>query len=341
NGSKFEWGGKTGSLVVIQDITDRKNSEAALKESEERLRILAEKTGTIVYDRNLKTNVVHREGAIEEVLGYTKEEYNSFTVDQFNELLHPEDRYTFIKTEEKYFLLGGNMTQYYRMKHKKGHYVYIEDNSVVLIDEKTKTRRLLGSMKDITQRKLAEIALIESEERLRILAEKTGTIVYDRDLINHSVHREGAIEEVLGYTREELNSFEKDQLENMIDEKDKEQYFKNIKEIMTTPGSYSLNYKLKHKNGKFIYIEDNGIVLTDQNGKPVRILGSMRDITLKKLAEDELRKLSHAVEQSQVSIVITNKEGTIEYVNPKFCEVTGFTYEEAIGQNPRILKSGE
>lgn len=110
---------------------------------------------------------------------------------------------------------------------------------------------------------------------------------------------------------------------------------------MNTPGSYSLNYKLKHKNGKFIYIEDNGIVLTDLRGKPVRILGSMRDVTLKKLAEDELRKLSHAVEQSQVSVVITNKEGLIEYVNPKFCEVTGYTYEETIGQNPRILKSGE
>lgn len=222
NGSKFEWGGKTGSLVVIQDITERKNSEVALQKSEERLRILAEKTGTIVYDRNLNTNIVHREGAIEEVLGYTKEEYNSFTVEQFNQLVHPEDLHTFITTEEKYLLLGGNMTQYYRLKHKKGHYVYIEDNSVVLIDNETKARRLLGSMKDITQRKLAEIALIESEERLRILAEKTGTIVYDRDLIKHTDHREGAIEEVLGYTREELNSFNKDQLENMIDEKDME-----------------------------------------------------------------------------------------------------------------------
>lgn len=330
-----------GYVGTITDITERKLAEEALSESEERLRILAEKTGTIVYDRNLKSNIVHREGAIEEVLGYTKEEYNSFTVEQFNKLLHPEDLNTFITTEEKIFLLGGNLTQYYRLRHKNGHYVYIEDNSVVLIDEQTKTRRLLGSMKDITQRKLSEIALIESEERLRILAEKTGTIVYDRDLINHIVHREGAIEEVLGYTREELNNFEKDQLENMIDEKDKEQYLKNIKDILKVPGSYSLNYKLRHKNGKFIFIEDNGIVLLDESGNPVRILGSMRDVTLKKLAEDELRKLSHAVEQSQVSIVITNKEGIIEYVNPKFCDVTGYTYEEAIGQNPRILKSGE
>lgn len=61
----------------------------------------------------------------------------------------------------------------------------------------------------------------------------------------------------------------------------------------------------------------------------------------KKRAEEELRKLYHAVEQSPVSIVITDREGTIEYVNPKFSKLTGYESHEAIGQNPRILKSGE
>lgn len=61
----------------------------------------------------------------------------------------------------------------------------------------------------------------------------------------------------------------------------------------------------------------------------------------KRRAEEELRKLYHAVEQSPVSIVITDREGTIEYVNPKFSKLTGYDSHEAIGQNPRILKSGE
>ncbi len=341
NGSRFEWGGKTGSLVVIQDITERKNAEAAIKESEERLRILAEKTGTIVYDRNLISNVVHRDGAIEEVLGYSKEEYNKLTLDDFGELLHPEDRDKVFSDEGKVFKTGGNLLQVYRLKHKNGNYVYIEDNGIVLVDENGIGIRMLGSMKDITERKLSENALRESEERLRILAEKTGTIVYDRNLVTKKIHREGAIEEVLGYSRDELNSFNNAQLNELIDEKEKTEYFQKIKNILEKPGSFSINYKLKHKNGSFIFIEDNGIVLTDDNGNPNRVLGSMKDITLKKHAENELRKLSHAVEQSQVSIVITNREGNIEYVNPKFCEVTGYNFDEAIGQNPRILKSGD
>lgn len=68
---------------------------------------------------------------------------------------------------------------------------------------------------------------------------------------------------------------------------------------------------------------------------------SFTDISERKQMEDKLQKLSLAVEQSVCSIVITDRKGTIQYVNPKFTNMTGYTYEEAIGQNPRILKSGK
>ena len=58
-------------------------------------------------------------------------------------------------------------------------------------------------------------------------------------------------------------------------------------------------------------------------------------------AEEEIHKLLHAIEQSPVVIMITNTAGNIEYVNPKFTQLTGYTKEEVIGKNPRILKSGE
>jgi len=79
----------------------------------------------------------------------------------------------------------------------------------------------------------------------------------------------------------------------------------------------------------------------DEQGRAIGVLGIFRDITEQKLAEEEIRKLTRAVEQSPVSVVITDKEGNIEYVNPCFTQITGYTEEEARGQNPRILKSGE
>lgn len=93
--------------------------------------------------------------------------------------------------------------------------------------------------------------------------------------------------------------------------------------------------------GKFLFLDVHKAPLFDDKGQLIGVVGSARDVTAAKEAENQLRKLSLAVEQSPGSVVIANLEGTIEYVNPKFTQVTGYTSEEAIGKNSRILKSGE
>ncbi len=77
----------------------------------------------------------------------------------------------------------------------------------------------------------------------------------------------------------------------------------------------------------------------DRNGNPSLVMEFLHDITRRKADEKEIRRLSQAVEHSPVSVVITDVDGTIEYVNPSFTEVTGYTREEALGKNPRILGS--
>jgi PAS domain S-box-containing protein len=81
--------------------------------------------------------------------------------------------------------------------------------------------------------------------------------------------------------------------------------------------------------------------LRGQDGKIIGTFGISKDITAMKQAEEQLRQLSRAVEQSPACIVITDPAGNITYVNPKFTAVTGYTFEEAVGKNPRLLKSGE
>jgi PAS domain S-box-containing protein len=95
-----------------------------------------------------------------------------------------------------------------------------------------------------------------------------------------------------------------------------------------------------------LWRKDNTCFPVEYTSVPIRkddsVIGTVvmfRDITERKQAEEDLQKLSSAVEQSPVSVVITNPEGTIEYVNPKFTEVTGYSAEEAIGQNPRVLNA--
>ncbi|NHZ72743.1 MAG: PAS domain S-box protein, partial [Aquificales bacterium] len=97
----------------------------------------------------------------------------------------------------------------------------------------------------------------------------------------------------------------------------------------------------KKKDGTLYWEHATISPITDTNGATTGYLAIKDDISDRKQAEEEIRQLSRAVEQSGSSIVITNLDGDIEFVNPAFCQVTGYTSEEAIGQNPRILQSGE
>lgn len=103
---------------------------------------------------------------------------------------------------------------------------------------------------------------------------------------------------------------------------------------------YDIEHRIVLPDGKERIVHERGEVTFDDDAKPVHMLGTVIDITELKRAEEDRRKLSQAVEQSSSTVVITDTEGAIEYVNPKFVETTGYSAEEALGQNPRLMKSG-
>jgi PAS domain S-box-containing protein len=98
--------------------------------------------------------------------------------------------------------------------------------------------------------------------------------------------------------------------------------------------------KLKTKNNEVRYVSINARLVKDAAGHPTHIEGALRDITERILAQHQSTLFQHAIEQSPVGIVITDPSGTIEYVNPKFTELTGYQPVEAIGKSHALLKSG-
>ena len=104
---------------------------------------------------------------------------------------------------------------------------------------------------------------------------------------------------------------------------------------------FETEYRLRRADGEYRWMLDQSAPQFNTRGDFRGYVGLAIDITERKSAEDELRRLSKAVEQSPASVVITDLNGSMEYVNPKFTELTGYTPAEALGQNPRILKSGE
>ncbi|MFO7813755.1 MAG: PAS domain S-box protein, partial [Pelovirga sp.] len=103
---------------------------------------------------------------------------------------------------------------------------------------------------------------------------------------------------------------------------------------------YTLELETVRKDGTNGWMWVQGEAEVDSAGKTVELLGAAQDITERKQTEEVLVKLRRAVEQSVSTIVITDVDGNIEYANPQFEKTTGYTIEEALGQNPRMLKTG-
>ncbi|NVN99628.1 MAG: PAS domain S-box protein [Geobacteraceae bacterium] len=104
-------------------------------------------------------------------------------------------------------------------------------------------------------------------------------------------------------------------------------------------GAGILEFEIVGLKGKHLWLETNAVPFYNDRGEIVSLLGITRDISERKRAEQTLRTLSRAVEQSPTSIVITDLDGKIEFVNPKFTQITGYAAAEAMGQNPGILKT--
>jgi two-component system sensor histidine kinase/response regulator len=171
-------------------------------------------------------------------------------------------------------------------------------------------------------------SLIEHSLDIITVVDTNGTITYESP----------SVTKLMGYTLQELigtNSF------SLIHPDDVERVKKMFTEGVQTSGQTgTTTYRYKHKDGSWRHMESRAWYLPDDlNIKG--ILVSSHDISGRVNLESRLDILSRAVEQSPASIVITDIKGTIEYVNAKFMQVSGYTREEAIGQNPRILKSGK
>lgn len=142
----------------------------------------------------------------------------------------------------------------------------------------------------------------------------------------------------LGYTREELINIKK--YRDLTTLQSQWVFDKNFPIFKIQGWMKDLEFELIRKDGSTFPVLLNATAIYDPNGKYLYSRSTIFDITERRRAEEEARKLSQAIEHGPVSVVITNRDAIIEYVNPMFCEVTGYTREEVLGQNPHILKSG-
>ena len=198
---------------------------------------------------------------------------------------------------------------------------------------------------EVEIRKMAERKLLESEMRLRDIAESGADWMWEMgpDLrftyLSGSAVANGALgrDEVVGHHREEFAA---------DTEEESEKWRVHHDDLENRRPFRDFEYKMQRPDGSNLYVRISGKPIFDEQGNFQGYRGVSTNITpeveaQQKIAqaEEDLRVLSSAIEQNPSMVFITDYEGTIEYVNEKFTEVTGFTLNDAKGRNPRMLKS--
>ena len=178
-----------------------------------------------------------------------------------------------------------------------------------------------------------------SETRFRGLVESTHDIFWERDAKRRFTYISPNAEDILGVTQKEISL--KKRVELALPE-DAEQFEAALKRSMAEGVPIkSFEHRLYHpENSTVIHLDTNASPVYEEDGSFAGFRGVSRDITERKKAEEHLRKLSRAVESSPVSVLITDLNGSIEYVNQKYYDITGYTKTEMMGKKPSILKSG-
>ncbi len=315
--------------------------ERALRDSEFRWKFAIEGAGDGLWDWDLPAHRTYYSRAWKSMLGCDDAEIGN-DPQEWAARVHPEDRAAAEAALDDH--LQGRSEVYaheHRLRCQDGRYKWILGRGVVVArGAQGEPLRVLGTHTDITARRAAADALQQSHELLMRVINAVPARVFwkDTDL------------RYLGCNAAFAGDAGADSPAAVIGKRDHElswaaqaeQYNADDRAVMRT-GRAKLQYLEPQQtpDGRTFWLRTTKVPLRNPEGEVIGVLGVYEDFTERRGVEAQLRKLSLAVEQSSESIVITDLQGRIEYVNEAFVLSSGYTREEAIGSNSRMLRSGQ
>jgi PAS domain S-box-containing protein len=335
---------------VITDITSRKQAEAALRESEEQYRAIFNSMSDIFLRTDLQGNILIVSPSILDIFGYIPEEIVGKSIlDLYKD---PQKRKNLVSE-----LSGKGFVREYEITFlaKNGEERIASINAKLLVNEDGKPYGIEGVVRDVTLQKMAQRTLEERTRELDSIFDNTPIILLliDNEGRVLNINKAGT-----NYTQKEDSQFTSllageavkcvntlrsnsdcgkgEACENCTIRKTLQRTFTTKQNQKQIEGSLTMYIDQQDIERKFLI---STAFIPFEEGD--RVLISLDDITEMRNAEEEIRRLSAAVEQSTATIVITDIRGHIEYVNPQFEKSTGYKTSEVIGKNPRILKSEE
>jgi two-component system cell cycle sensor histidine kinase/response regulator CckA len=322
-----DWDEAEGRVIRIvgafQNITERKRAEEALRESEERFRQVLESLQDVAYRRNLQTDTYdYMSPAQLHISGYTAEEILSMPAAWVLDRIHPDDLDHVARALEE-SVTGGQRHCHleYRFKCKDGQYRWMNDLFTVVRDAQGRPLYRIGTVRDITEHKQAEVALHESEQRFRTLAEASfeGIALTERGVF---VDLNDQLANMLGYARSEL-------IGQPVMEAVAPESRDLVAEAIRSGRLEPYEHLALRKDGTAFPVEARARA-TQMAGRQLRV-SAIRDITERKQAEEALReseeKYRSVIENANIGILVIQDAQQVFY-NSKMYDMLGYTEEE-------------
>lgn len=330
------YNGKDARHVLVHDITDRKIAEEELRMAKNELENLHNNLDEAIFSFDLihkKMRYVSK--AHISVFGHSPAEFFE-NPDLWYDIVIPEDK-PIVDAGYPVLNAGKNLSHEFRILHTDGQIRWIGAKLNPTLDENGKLIRIDGVASDITQRKRIEVELKESELNFRRSISESPVGIRIVTLTGLTIYVNQTFLDIFEYNslEEFINTSAKSHYtpESYIQHQERKQKRKVGDEI----SDYEISIICKNNNIRYIKVSRKEMMW---NGtKHYQVINI--DVTEQRIAEEQLRKLSKAVEQSPNAVCITNPNAIIEYVNPKTVSLTGYSNDELINQNARIFSSGE
>jgi PAS domain S-box-containing protein len=286
--AQLDQDGERAVQVILRDITEQKDLERALRESEERLALAVAGAEEGVWDWNLETNAVVYSARWKQMLGYSDAEIEPH-LSAWERLAHPEDKARADRANES--VSRAERATYeaeFRLRHKDGHYVHVLSRGFPVRREPGgPVVRIVGTHLDLTERKRAEASLRENEERLKLAFAGAQEGVWDWNLETGAVVYSSRWKEMLGYADDEIEPHIS-AWERLLHPDDMERARQLNESVTRGASAYEGEFRLRHKDGHYVQVLSRGYpVRRDPGGPIVRIVGTHFDLTERKRAEAE------------------------------------------------------
>lgn len=285
---------------TLLSAIDRKRIQEALKESEERLKFALEASNDGFWDWNIKSETFYLSNRSENILGYNAGELEQ-QLEAWQGKIHPDDIQNVTQNLNAHLEgLASTYISEYRIKSKSGEWLWILTRGrIVSHDKDGKPARMAGTHLDITPRKLSEQALKQSEERFQLAVEGSNDGIWDwQDISKDEEYWSPRFKELLGYAEDEITA-SYTQFQKLLHPEDTQRVMLAVDEHFKQDKPFNIEYRLLTKNDGYHWFRARGHATRDKQGNPVRLTGSISDVTFFKKAQEEKNVIELQLRQSQ------------------------------------------